>query len=66
MTELLVQYFAQVPHHHMRDEEIEKTTKEHLEIVAHLRKRDSSEAKRVLSNHLDFSRKYVSLKSHII
>lgn len=63
MTELLVQYFAQTPHHHMNELEIDKTTAEHAQIAAALRKRDSHEAKRVLQNHLEFSKKYVKLKS---
>lgn len=63
MTELAVQYFAQTPHHHMNEEEIHKATTEHAQIVAALRQRDSAEAKRVLQNHLDFSKKYVKLKT---
>lgn len=61
MTELLVQYFSQTPHHHMNEQEIDKATAEHVQIATALRKRDNDEAKRVLQNHLDFSKKYVKL-----
>ena len=63
MTELLVQYFSQTPHYHMTAQEIEKAIIEHAEIVSALRKRDAQEAKRILQNHLDFSKKYVKLKT---
>ncbi|MBD2866082.1 FadR/GntR family transcriptional regulator [Paenibacillus oceani] len=59
LTELIVQYFASIPHHHMGEKELGKSVEEHLQIVDALRSRNPIEAKRILRSHLQFSKKYV-------
>lgn len=60
-TELIVEYFSNVPHHHMKDQEVLKASQEHLSIVEALRNRDDQKAKMLLREHLEFSKNYIQV-----
>lgn len=66
MTELIIEYFAGVPHGHMGKKERDKSLQDHLDIVEALRGRDASKAKRLLADHLYYSRKYLQSANEIL
>jgi len=59
LTDLIVEYFSNVPHHHMGEQEVLKASEEHLRIVEALRNRDDQQAKQLLREHLEFSKNYI-------
>lgn len=60
MTELVVEYFAGIPHRHMDLQERNKSMREHLAIVAAIRERDEAKAKRLLEEHFDYAKTYLA------
>ncbi|WP_274363144.1 FadR/GntR family transcriptional regulator [Paenibacillus thermotolerans] len=56
MTDLIIEYFSNVPHDHMDIKERDKSVRDHLQIVEAIRKRDAARAKQLLKDHLDYSK----------
>ncbi|MCU6711881.1 FadR family transcriptional regulator [Paenibacillus sp. J5C_2022] len=59
MTDLIIEYFANVPHDHMDAIERDKSVSDHLRIVEALRERDAAKGKQLLTSHLNYSKKYM-------
>jgi DNA-binding FadR family transcriptional regulator len=56
MTDIIIEYFSQIPHDHMNEQEQAKAAEDHLQIVAALRERDAARARQLLIDHLNYSK----------